>query len=344
MDLDGDGLKDVITGSPKGVCHFFRGEGGGKFAASRLLTHPDGKEIKLGAFANVTTVDWNGDGILDLVAYASGGSQKEALRVLIGQGDLVYDEPIPLIADGQPFLKSDQRPQGVHDGRVYFVDWDNDGTPDLILSRGDGSVTVHQGRRNECGALELAAGEMLIEPFPKSESEIEFDPRTLELTQPRCGRRPTAIAVDWNGDGLLDLLVGDMLTTRMVDELSPEIRSREGEVYAQHREANNRLEALLIDLIRETMVALGKPSDFRPQNLSFEEYSVFQEHYDRLKKRPQVLELQQQVDRLFAETAKFHRKSTTFGYVWVYLRKPADSPTTHTPGPRRSTFERIPAL
>ncbi len=331
MDLDGDGIKDILTGAPNGVCHFFRGEGGGKFAASHLLTHPGDKTIQLGTFSNVAPVDWNGDGILDLVAYSSNG--EIALKLMLGKGDLVYDAPQPLLAGGKPFPRSDQKPQSVFDGRVCFADWDGDGTQDLILGRGDGSVTFYKGRRDASGALELTAGESLIEPFSEDDFyHLVTNYKTMELKRPRCGHRPTVSVTDWNGDGQLDLLIGDWFRVAEEDTLTPEVRSREPEVRQQLRELNAETTASLASLNKRGMEAIGKPENTRFNELTREELQRFQRIYAELAAEDKNHQaLVNAYEKLAKVVKQYDRSYVNFGYVWVYLRKSSAVPASNQP-------------
>jgi hypothetical protein len=67
VDLDGDGIGDMISGSWPGELCLFRGLGKGKFAARQTLKDRDGKVINLGRASTVSAADWLGSGKLDLL-------------------------------------------------------------------------------------------------------------------------------------------------------------------------------------------------------------------------------------------------------------------------------------
>jgi len=66
VDLDGDGIGDILTGSFPGELYFFQGKGEGQFAAPVKLQR-EGKDINLGPASTVFAVDWRGTGRLDLL-------------------------------------------------------------------------------------------------------------------------------------------------------------------------------------------------------------------------------------------------------------------------------------
>ena len=77
MDFDGDGKLDLISGSyDPGELYLFRGLGNGKFAAREVIRDKSGKPIlkvpnqkdRVESFGSwVTLVDWDGDGVQDLI-------------------------------------------------------------------------------------------------------------------------------------------------------------------------------------------------------------------------------------------------------------------------------------
>jgi hypothetical protein len=69
---------------------------------------------------------------------------------------------------------------------VDFIDWDDDGTPDVIAGAANGRVRVFLARPGEPAARRFAAG---------------LDPGLPPIVQPRI------LAVDLNGDGDTDLFL-----------------------------------------------------------------------------------------------------------------------------------------
>jgi hypothetical protein len=85
---------------------------------------------------------------------------------------------------------------------AVVADWDNDGKPDLIVGTGAGEVTFYRntGTRE---SPRFAAGQPLIVSSGPDGKEVEGPKRE------RIGRRLKVCVCDFNGDGRLDLLVGD---------------------------------------------------------------------------------------------------------------------------------------
>lgn len=216
MDLNNDGYRDILSGSYSrmgesmaGLFQVLWGTSGGKFKKATELKGTDkepliipikGKDEQL---LNICTrpwaVDWNGDGKLDLVVGNFGGS----FYLFKGEGKGKFaPKPEPLKAGGGSL-----QIEG-HHSDPFVIDWDNDGDLDILSGADKGGV---QWAENIAGRGKLPAFEgftSLIKPgrlFEMGELVSE-----QELTVPSGSTR--VWADDVNGDGKLDILVGDNIT------------------------------------------------------------------------------------------------------------------------------------
>lgn len=245
MDYDADGTLDLVSGSyDPGDLYLFRGLGHGKYAAATplkdvtgtpLVHHPEelkkyqelerqGKQCsdeatqqRVASFGSWPGfVDWDGDGDLDLLIGSFGG------EVFLRTNTGTRSQPVWAAESVRVVDEKGAALQVVAHADVNPADWDGDGLFDLVIGSGDGSVVWHRnvGAR---GKPKFGARQQLI----PARSENIFLTQNLDPhEEPLSGVRAQIAVVDYDGDGRLDLLVGDYSQIRRLRELTPEERTR----------------------------------------------------------------------------------------------------------------------
>jgi hypothetical protein len=289
VDIDGDGHLDILSGSYSrmdkdmaGLFQVLYGKGDGKFRQAEVLKGTDGQPLIIPAKGDdrVTekictrpfAVDWDGDGHLDLVV----GNFAGTFYWFKGQGKGKFAPKPELIkAGGEPL-----RIRGAHSDPVV-VDWDGDGDLDLISGSSDGGVWLAENKAGKGKMPDLLPFRRLIEPAQTVEYGQPLEEK--DLTGPT---RATRVWVaDVNGDGKLDLLVGDSVTL-----VSP--------VKGVSREEFQKKFAKWQEDFKAAATALGQAgSDEKTRAKAAEEYN---KTYQR-------------------RTEFMHEEMT--GFVWLYLRK-----------------------
>jgi hypothetical protein len=184
-DFNGDGLADLVVAN-EGVTP-------GSGTLSVLLGRGDGTFQLIAPFADgssprsVAVGDFNGDGKQDVVTanfyqgtVRSGAEIIESdVRVLLGNGDDTFQAPQTYTAGTGPWS-------------VAVGDFNGDGVADLAVA-------------NQGGVLDQGFGVSIL---------LGNGDGTFRAAQDyQVGSRPIAVAVgDFNGDGRLDLIVGDGLS------------------------------------------------------------------------------------------------------------------------------------
>jgi hypothetical protein len=325
VDLDGDGIPDIISGSWPGELFFFRGLGKGQYAAPIKLKNKLGKTINIG-----------------------GGLRKESGMILVA-GDAKYEDTPKgrvIVYEGERIEIPEGKDAGTTgmastvfafdwdgdglldllvgtiDGNVYLVpnegtskqyafgkerrleangepievggdahpiaaDWDGDGLPDLLVGAGDGSVRFYRniGTRR---APKLAAPVTLVASRERGEAPKE----------PMPGTRAKICVVDWDGDGRPDLLVGDFATQRAVH---PEPTKEQKAAHDKAREELKKLQKRAISLYEK------RSGD------------------NRVKDPAERKKVQEELDQIHRQTQKLHEVIPSeyeyHGWVWLYRRK-----------------------
>jgi hypothetical protein len=310
VDFDGDGIGDILTGSYPGDLYFFKGKERGEFAAPVKLQR-DGKAINVGPSSTVFAADWRGTGRLDLLV----GNMQGDLYLIPNDGNNAkpaYGTPEKLEAGGRPI-------EAPHhgDSQPVAADWDGDGLLDLIVGWGDGSVVWcrNVGSRTE---PKLAKGIRLVQPAPWP----SYDDNAPPTEDNKPGVRAKVCVVDWNGDGHLDLLVGDfggIYGER--PELSKHDKQLEQEAERRIQDLQRKMQPFY-DACAKILQASTK------QNHSAEAKAERQKKALEVLNQKEFLELQKEMKKVSETVHRFRRRPVYQGHVWLYLRKP---PATAVP-------------
>lgn len=213
MDFNGDGINDLLSGSYPGELYLFKGQGGGKFAPSEQIKQADGKPIKAGLAAVVFAHDWDSDNDLDLLV---GDIEGQVFLV-------TNDGSKTAVSFGAPaLLKTDQGSIKVAHGDAgpSVADWDGDGMADLLVGNGAGGVVWYRNTGTK-GVPQLGASQTLVDDPPQPAAGVVAVAPGAPAPDPVRGTRAKIHAVDWNGDGKLDLLVGDFLYQQVLQPALP---------------------------------------------------------------------------------------------------------------------------
>jgi len=188
-DWNSDGLPDVVLSDGAGQVFVCLNQGtlqaprlSAKIAVKYRNPSGDMSPIKQGTRSHILVCDWNRDGRKDLVM---SDQNNPGFRVFLNEGTeadpvLGAARQIPLDTYMRPNLGS-------------FVDWDGDGRMDFIGCEFEHSIRLYRN---------VGGGEAGDEPrFANRKGQEILRPWSIMMIS-------GADAVDWNGDGDLDLLTG----------------------------------------------------------------------------------------------------------------------------------------
>jgi hypothetical protein len=298
VDLNGDGKRDIISGSWPGQLFLFHGVDDGQFKKPVKIKDKEGKEIKVGSASAVYAHDWDSDGDLDLLV----GNIRGEIYFIVNAGTKkapAFGGAVKLSASG----KTIRVPGG--DSGPVVVDWDGDGKHDLLSGAGDGSVVFFKNTGSNQKPT-LAAQQILIKVKRKM---LMSD----EAPVP-CGGRSKIAVVDWNNDGALDILVGDFNSQGKKVKLTKEDMAKRAIAEAEWK---------------KHYAAYREHAKKRPQKDDVEAMKTWQAESRKLSTAMRAPR------RVMSQLNPIKR--TMHGNVWLYPRKVTTS-STELKGQKKRVF------
>lgn len=191
VDVDGDGLWDLIVGDENGDLTLYLNNGSigsPQFRNGTPVKLDNGQAIKVVGPSAPRAVDWNGDGVLDLLV----GDGDGFVHLYTGSavdGKLVWADGGKLQADGKDL-------QTAKFAAPSAADWNGDGSLDLLVGSLDGTIRLFTGS---------ADGKLTDSGIVQGQHYNFYENRNLI-----AGKNVVPVVIDWNKDGKLDLLTGQM--------------------------------------------------------------------------------------------------------------------------------------
>jgi FG-GAP repeat. len=216
-DFDDNGTIDLIVGDEDGRIAFVRNTGEVSSDGMPIFKSPEylkqkADAVKFGALSTPFLIDWDKDGLIDLLSGNSAGE----LAFIKNLGNNKWALPVLFTVNGEVFRTiagengSIQGPAERKWGYTVLTaaDWDNDGFDDIIINSISGKV---QWLRNPgvVGSIDLESPRDVLVAWEKETPKPEWNWWSPEQGTLTTQWRTTPYVIDWNNDGLQDLITLD---------------------------------------------------------------------------------------------------------------------------------------
>lgn len=320
MDIDGDGNRDILSGSYSradksmaGLFHVLCGNSDGTFRNAEVLKGTDGEPLVIPNKGEVNVVesictrpfavDFDGDGHLDLVVGNFGGT----FYWFKGEGKGKFQPKPELIKRGDEPLRMTG-----HHSDPFVVDFDGDGDLDLLSGSTSGGVQWAENTAGKGKLPAFKAFEFLIKPGRSIEYGEPLD--EAELAGPTTATR--IWVDDVNGDGKLDILVGDSVT--LVSPAKGVSKEEMKKKFKEWQDAINKLSKEMITEEERTSgtLSISLSKGDKPKDGQSDDEKKKTEKANEEKRQ----KAQEEFGKLYEKRSEFMKEDRT-GFVWVYLQK-----------------------
>lgn len=217
IDFDGDGHVDILAGEEDGRIAFIKNTGKVKdnmpVFESLVYLKQKADNVKFGALVTPYSVDWDGDGDEDLIVGNSAGDLA-FIENLSGGENPVWAAPVFLRANNEPIrilAGENGSIQGPCEAKWGYTvptvaDWDHDGRADIIINSILGEIHWYKNTGDPINLQGPFKMKVDWGGTPQKPAWNWWNPGPTDLV---TQWRTSAFAIDWNKDGLTDLVMLD---------------------------------------------------------------------------------------------------------------------------------------